>query len=92
LTEVASASAALRTDWFGQPRGLTILFLTEMWDQFSFFGMRALLVLYMTHQLAMEQSRASWVYGAYAACVYLTPIFGGVITSWALGSWPQVTS
>ena len=69
-----------RTDWFGQPRGLTILFLTEMWDQFSFFGMRALLVLYMTKQLAIGQAQASWIYGCYAALVYLTPIFGGVIT------------
>ena len=51
-----------------------------MWDQFSFFGMRALLVLYMTKQLAMAQAQASWLYGGYAALVYLTPIFGGVIT------------
>lgn len=77
---MASVVTATRTDWFGQPRGLTILFLTEMWDQFSFFGMRALLVLYMTKQLAMGQAQASWVYGGYAALVYLTPIFGGVIT------------
>jgi proton-dependent oligopeptide transporter, POT family len=67
-------------DWFGQPRGLTILFLTEMWDQFSFFGMRALLVLYMTKQLMIPQFKASWIYGIYAATVYLTPLFGGMIT------------
>jgi POT family proton-dependent oligopeptide transporter len=66
--------------WLGQPRGLTILFLTEMWDQFSFFGMRALLVLYMTKHLAIAQSDASWIYGVYAATVYLTPVFGGIIT------------
>jgi POT family proton-dependent oligopeptide transporter len=77
---VASVATATRTDWFGQPRGLTILFLTEMWDQFSFFGMRALLVLYMTKQLAIGQAQASWIYGGYAALVYLTPVFGGVIT------------
>jgi proton-dependent oligopeptide transporter, POT family len=67
-------------DWFGQPRGLTILFLTEMWDQFSFFGMRALLVLYMTKHLSLAQAEASWIYGIYAATVYLTPLFGGMIT------------
>jgi POT family proton-dependent oligopeptide transporter len=77
---VESVVTAPRIDWFGQPRGLTILFLTEMWDQFSFFGMRALLVLYMTKQLAIGQAQASWIYGGYAALVYLTPIFGGVIT------------
>ena len=78
--EVGDVEARAPAQWFGQPRGLTILFLTEMWDQFSFFGMRALLVLYMTKQLAMAQGQASWVYGGYAALVYLTPIFGGAIT------------
>jgi len=68
------------SDWFGQPRGLTILFLTEMWDQFSFFGMRALLVLYMTKHLLIAQQSASWIYGLYAASVYFTPLFGGLIT------------
>jgi len=51
-----------------------------MWDQFSFFGMRALLVLYMTKHLLMAQSKASWIYGVYAATFYLTPVFGGIIT------------
>ena len=72
-------------DWFGQPRGLTILFLTEMWAQFSFFGMRALLVLYVTKHLLYPQQTASWIYGIYAAGVYLTPIFGGIITDRKLG-------
>ena len=51
-----------------------------MWDQFSFFGMRALLVLYMTKHLLIAQQKASWIYGLYAAFVYLTPLFGGAIT------------
>jgi POT family proton-dependent oligopeptide transporter len=71
--------------WFGQPRGLTILFLTEMWEQFSFYGMRALLVYYMTKQLLIGQEKASIIYGAYAAVAYLTPIFGGVIADRWLG-------
>lgn len=75
----------IQAEWFGQPRGLTILFLTEMWDQFSFFGMRALLVLYMTKHLLIAQQKASWIYGIYAALVYLTPIFGGIITDRWLG-------
>lgn len=78
LTDAVPAAAP--KEWLGQPRGLTILFLTEMWDQFSFFGMRALLVLYMTKQLGVGQARASWIYGGYAALVYLTPIFGGIVT------------
>ena len=71
--------------WFGQPRGLTILFLTNMWEQFSYYGMRALLVYYMTKQLLMAQGTASIVYGTYTACAYFTPIIGGVIADRLLG-------
>jgi POT family proton-dependent oligopeptide transporter len=72
-------------NWFGHPRGLTVLFLTEMWEMFSFFGMRAILVYYMTKHLDMSQEYASLVYGAYAAFVYFTPVFGGVIADRWLG-------
>ena len=72
-------------DWFGQPRGLTILFLTNMWEQFSYYGMRALLVYYMTKQLLLAQGSASVIYGAYTACAYFTPIIGGVIADRWLG-------
>ena len=86
IARVASADRpAVAGDWFGQPRGLTILFLTEMWMQFSFFGMRAILVYYMTKSLAFPQTRASLVYGGYAAAVYFTPIFGGVISDRLIG-------
>jgi proton-dependent oligopeptide transporter, POT family len=71
--------------WFGQPRGLTILFLTEMWEQFSYYGMRALLVYYMTRQLLIGQEKASLIYGAYTATSFLTPIFGGIIADRWLG-------
>jgi len=71
--------------WFGQPKGLTVLFLTEMWEKFSFFGMRALQLYYMTKQLHFSQADASLVYGAYAAGVYLTPIFGGIVADRWLG-------
>lgn len=50
--------------WFGQPRGLTVLFLTNMWEQFSYYDMRALLVYYMTKQLMLGQGTSSFVYGA----------------------------
>jgi len=71
--------------WFGQPPGLAILFLTEMWEKFSFFGMRALQVYYMTKQLHFSQANASLIYGAYGAGVYLTPIAGGMIADRWLG-------
>lgn len=85
MAGMSAPRAALATDWFGQPRGLTILFLTEMWEKFSFFGMRALLVLYVTKHLMFSQTTASWVYGIYAAGVYATPIFGGIIADRWLG-------
>ncbi|MGH8160519.1 MAG: peptide MFS transporter [Rhodanobacter sp.] len=72
-------------DWFGHPRGLSVLFLTEMWEMFSFFGMRAILVYYMTKHLDMGQEYASLVYGAYAAFVYFTPVFGGMLADRWLG-------
>jgi proton-dependent oligopeptide transporter, POT family len=72
-------------NWFGQPRGLTILFLTNMWEQFSYFGMRALLVYYMTTTLLFGQEKASSIYGFYTAFAYFTPIVGGVIADRWLG-------
>ena len=86
LTDNARAAPpAPAASWFGQPRGLTILFLTDMWEEFSFYGMRALLVYYMVEQLRLNQQRASVVYGLYAAFVYLTPIFGGIVADRWLG-------
>lgn len=77
--------ASAEATWFGQPRGLTILFLTNMWEQFSYYGMRALLVFYMTKQLFLGQQWSSFVYGAYTGCAYFTPILGGVIADRLLG-------
>ncbi len=77
--------AAAPSNWFGQPRGLTILFLTNMWEQFSYFGMRALLVYYMTTQLLFGQEKSSSIYGFYTAFAYFTPIIGGTIADRWLG-------
>ena len=74
-----------RPNWFGQPRGLTILFLTNMWEQFSYFGMRALLVYYMTKTLLFDQEKSSSIYGFYTAFAYFTPIIGGTIADRWLG-------
>jgi len=83
-TEVAGALPQQK-DWFGQPRGLTILFLTEMWEIFSYIGMRVLLIYYMTKQLGIGQANASVIYGVYNAFLYFTPIVGGVICDRWLG-------
>lgn len=58
---VGSIATARREEWFGQPRGLSVLFLTEMWMQFSFFGMRTLLVYYMVKELMFPQGRSSLI-------------------------------
>ena len=71
--------------WFGQPRGLTILFLTEMWEFFSYYGMRTLLVYYMTKHLLFVQEKSSFIYGSYTATAYLMPIFGGIVADRWLG-------
>ena len=71
--------------WFGHPRGLTVLFLTNMWEQFSYYGMRALLVYFMTKELLFAQTQASFIYGAYTAAAYFTPILGGVLADRWLG-------
>jgi POT family proton-dependent oligopeptide transporter len=71
--------------WFGQPRGLTVLFLTEMWEFFSYYGMRTLLVYYMTKHLLFAQEKSSFIYGSYTATAYLMPIFGGILADRWLG-------
>jgi len=69
----------------GHPRGLATLFLVEMWERFSYYGMRALLTLYLTKKLLFTDDVAYGVYGAYTSMVYLTPIFGGMLADKLLG-------
>lgn len=63
----------------GHPKGLYILFATEMWERFNFYGMRAILILFMTKALLFDQAFASNLYGSYLSLVYLTPLLGGFI-------------
>jgi POT family proton-dependent oligopeptide transporter len=79
-------SAAPRKTFLGHPRGLVILFLTEMWERFSYYGMRALLVLYLTQHFLFGPKEAQGIYAAYAALVYLMPVVGGMIADKYLGS------
>jgi len=77
---------AARPTLFGHPTGLFMLFFAEMWERFSYYGMRALLVFYMIKGfLSYEDDQAYSVYGAYAALVYMTPFFGGLIADRLLG-------
>jgi POT family proton-dependent oligopeptide transporter len=67
------------------PRGLAALFMTEMWERFCYYGMRALLVLYLVQYVGMQPSQASVVYKWYTSLVYLTPIVGGVLADRVVG-------
>lgn len=64
----------------GHPKGLYLLFFTEMWERFSYYGMRAILMLYMTKALLYDKNFASGIYGNYTGLVYLTPLIGGYIS------------
>ena len=67
------------------PKGLMILFFAEMWERFSYYGMRGLLVFYLTQHLLFDQKAASSQYGSYTSLVYLLPLLGGMIADRWLG-------
>ncbi|HEV7157389.1 MAG TPA: oligopeptide:H+ symporter [Caulobacteraceae bacterium] len=70
----------------GHPRGLLVLFFAEMWERFSYYGMRGLLVFYLTQQFLFSDAFAASTYGSYATLVYLVPLVGGVIADRWLGA------
>ncbi len=78
------------SSWFGHPRGLSTLFFTEMWERFSYYGMRGFLILYMTKALGFTDAHAGSVYGNYVGSVWLAAIFGGVIADRWLGHYRSV--
>ncbi|WP_343700103.1 peptide MFS transporter [Chitinophaga sp.] len=63
----------------GHPKGLYVLFATEMWERFNYYGMRAILVLFLTKALAFDKAFASSLYGSYTGLSYLTPLIGGFV-------------
>jgi len=69
----------------GHPKGLFVLFFTEMWERFSYYGMRALLILYLTKHFLFGDEDASLIYGSYASLVYAMPVLGGLIADRYLG-------
>ena len=70
----------------GHPKGLYFLFFTEMWERFSYYGMRAIFILFMTKVLLMKDGDASQIYGSYTGLVYLTPLLGGYLCDKFLGN------
>ena len=80
-----SGSASADKTYFGHPPGLFVLFFTEMWERFSYYGMRALLIFYLTKHWLYSDERASVIYGAYTALVYITPVIGGYLADRYLG-------
>ncbi len=90
MTDVRSPSPALALSpeamFLGHPRGLFVLFFVEMWERFSYYGMRALLIFYMTKGfLQLGDTAAYGIYGAYTALVYATPFIGGMLADRLLG-------
>jgi POT family proton-dependent oligopeptide transporter len=77
---------AAKETWFGHPRQLARLFTTEMWERFGYYGMRALLTLYLTKHFLFSDQQATGLYGGYTALVYLTPLVGGFLADQYLGS------
>ena len=77
--------------FFGHPRGLYVCFLTELWERFSFYGMRALLIFYLTEHFLFGDDKAFLIYGAYSAMVYVMPVIGGMLADRYLGSRKAVT-
>ena len=69
----------------GHPKGLYVLFFAEMWERFSYYGMRALLVLYLVKHWLYSDGGASLIYGAYTSLVYITPVLGGWLADKYLG-------
>ncbi len=83
---VVSTEGSQQREFLGHPIGLSICFLTEMWERFSFYGMRALLVLYLTKHFLFNAGEANLIYGAYLGMTYLLPILGGYFADRYLGS------
>ncbi|WP_417464451.1 peptide MFS transporter [Kordiimonas sp.] len=88
---VVSTEGSQERELLGHPIGLVVCFLTEMWERFSYYGMRTILVLYLVKYHLFSAEKASMIYGAYAGLVYMMPIIGGYMADRYLGSRKAVT-
>ncbi len=81
----AMIAASRKPDFAGHPKGLYMLFFAEMWERFSFYGMRALLIFYLVQHWAFADDRSNLIYGSYLSLVYITPVLGGYLADRYLG-------
>jgi POT family proton-dependent oligopeptide transporter len=72
-------------EFAGHPKGLYMLFFAEMWERFSYYGMRAILIFYLVQHWAFTDSKSTLIYGAYTSLVYITPVLGGYLADRYLG-------
>ena len=72
-------------EFAGHPKGLYMLFFAEMWERFSYYGMRAILIFYLTKHWLFADDKANLIYGAYTSLVYITPVLGGYLADRYLG-------
>src|SRR5207249_9667561 len=88
MNSAAAAAPALGATAIEErhPKSLPMLFFTEMWERFSYYGMRALLVLYLVNAIGYQRANALELYATYTALVYLTPIAGGYLADRYLGT------
>lgn len=86
LLVLGGIAAASKGDEFaGHPKGLYVLFFAEMWERFSYYGMRALLIFYLTKHWLFGDGESNLIYGAYTSLVYITPVLGGYLADRYLG-------
>jgi POT family proton-dependent oligopeptide transporter len=81
----AMVAASRKPEFLGHPKGLYMLFFAEMWERFSFYGMRALLIFYLTKHWLFDDSKSNLIYGSYLSLVYITPVLGGYLADRYLG-------
>ena len=84
--DILAATSGSGSGWFGHPRQLKRLFTTEMWERFGYYGMRAILTLYLAKHFLFKDTTSTAIYGGFTALVYLTPLIGGLIADRQLGS------
>jgi proton-dependent oligopeptide transporter, POT family len=85
LTVGAKVAIQREPEFAGHPKGLYMLFFAEMWERFSFYGMRALLIFYLVQHWAFNDSKSNLIYGSYLSLVYITPVLGGYLADRYLG-------
>ena len=78
-------AASRKPEFMGHPKGLYMLFFAEMWERFSYYGMRALLIFYLTKHWLFSDGDSNVIYGSYTSLVYITPVLGGYLADRYLG-------